>query len=132
MDVAASAALIAAEWLRRTGLTPRAMRAPAVVRRRPAWSTEADYREAREHVLDRSGGKCEVQATGCFGWANNVHHRAGRGFDGCHHPSLLVAVCGNGNVDGCHGKLHQSHPDTEAYRLPWGTTADTIAPESGF
>lgn len=123
---ARSAAVIAAEWLRRAGLRDRPMRAPVARRQLAAWSTEADYREARTVVLERAKGQCEVNADGCFGWANNVHHRAGRGFEGCHHPDLLVAVCGMGNISGCHAKLHQSDPEVEPWTLPWGTRADGV------
>lgn len=122
-DAALSAAIIAAEWLRRAGYRDRPLRTPVARRQAEPWSTEADYREAREVVLARSGGKCEVGATDCFGWANNVHHRAGRGFSGCHHPDLLVAVCGAGNISGCHAKLHQSDPEVADWQMDWGTRA---------
>lgn len=90
------------------------------------WTTEAHYRTAREIVRDRSAGVCEFD--GCTAPASNVHHRAGRGFPGCHHPDLLLNLCGNGNIDGCHGLAHagRKHAEALGLLLPHGTTADQL------
>jgi len=43
--------------------------------------------------------------------ATNLHHRRRRrvDWDGlAHSPANLVTLCGNGNVDGCHGWVHQN------------------------
>ena len=93
---------------------------------RPAepWSTDDDLYEAKIIVRQRSRGVCERE--GCTKPASNVHHKAGRGFAGCHHPDLLIDLCGNGNIDGCHGDAHKL-PAAQArdagLRLPWGTRA---------
>ena len=87
--------------------------------------------EAKKAVKWRSGGNCEARIVGvCEGRATEVHHRAGRGFDGCHDPALLLHVCGRGNVSGCHGYI-ETHPEwakAHALRLMWGTKAED-APE---
>lgn len=92
------------------------------------WSNPADLALAKQIVHERSGGWCEINADGCLGRATNVHHRAGRGFKGCHHPELLRDTCGNGNMSGCHGAAHTLHDlaDEQGWVLPWGTTADQL------
>lgn len=92
------------------------------------WSNPADLAVAKEIVRERSGGWCEANAPGCLGRATNVHHRAGRGFRGCHHPSLLGDYCGNGNTSGCHGYAHTHHDEAEeqGWILPWGTKAEDL------
>lgn len=87
--------------------------------------------EAKRVVKWRSGGNCEARIVGvCEGRATEVHHRAGRGFDGCHDPALLLHVCGRGNVSGCHGYIEQNGTWAKGYglKLPWGTKAED-APE---
>lgn len=83
--------------------------------------------EAKKVVKWRSGGNCEARIVGvCLGRATNVHHLAGRGFDGCHDPALLLHVCGQGNVSGCHGFI-ETHPEwAKGYglKLAWGTKAE--------
>jgi len=107
----------------------RSMRRKALNKRtRPVvkWSTDAEYDLAREIVERRSGGVCEHCGTER---AENVHHKAGRGFDGCHHPMLLVHLCGQGNTSGCHQLAHSVSVATGGaigLRLPWGTTADDL------
>lgn len=97
-------------------------------RPRQEWSSDEDYTLAREIVRRRSKGVCEH----CHDApATNCHHKAGRGFAGCHHPMLLIDLCGTGgNLDGCHGLAHQVSVATGSalgLRLPWGTTADDLA-----
>jgi hypothetical protein len=90
------------------------------------WSTDADYETARTIVMERAGGMCEHCRTEP---ATNVHHKAGRGFPGCHHPLLLLALCGMGNASGCHGKAHSIGLSTAmalGLRLPKGTTVDDL------
>jgi len=81
---------------------------------------------AKKAVRERSGGVCEARTPWCYGKAREVHHRAGRGFYGCHHPDLLLHVCGHGNIDGCHGYIegHASEAMAMGWRLPWGTRAE--------
>ena len=89
------------------------------------WSSDADYVLAQQIVHRRSTGLCEHCRTQP---ATNVHHLAGRGFPGCHHPDLLLNLCGNGNIDGCHGLAHagRKHAEALGLLLPHGTTADQL------
>ena len=64
----------------------------------------------RDRVKHRSGALCEARTHACEGWGRQIHHRGGRGFDGCHDEDLLLLVCGLGNATGCHGVIH-SNPD---------------------
>ena len=95
--------------------------------------------EAKKLVKWRSGGNCEARIIGvCQGRATNVHHRAGRGFDGCHDPALLLHVCGQGNVSGCHGwiETHPAWSTAHGLKVLWGTAAEdapvaTVAADPG-
>lgn len=66
--------------------------------------------KGREAALQRAGGLCEARTEWCETLVTQVHHIAGRDWKGCHHPDLLLAVCGEGNVTGCHGWIH-GHTD---------------------
>jgi hypothetical protein len=111
----------------------RSMRRKALNKRtRPVvkWSSDADYEMAKAIVHARSGGVCEHCRDKP---ATNVHHLAGRGYDGCHHPMLLKDLCGNGSTSGCHKFAHSvSLPTAMALglRLPWGTRADELGDQS--
>jgi hypothetical protein len=72
---------------------------------------------AREAVYRRSGGRCEAQTIWCMGKPTQIHHidRDRKNND----PENLLHVCGMGNVNGCHGRIH-SHPN-EAYAAGWLT-----------
>ena len=50
-----------------------------------------------------------------------LHHRQFRGRGGAHTPSNLVAVCGFGNTDGCHGFAHTR--ETEARAAGWSISS---------
>lgn len=67
-------------------------------------------------VHERSRGRCEARTPWCEGAATQVHHRAGRGFAGCHDPLLLLDLCGTSS-SGCHGYI-ESHR-TESYERGW-------------
>lgn len=54
-------------------------------------------------VQERSQGMCEAH---CGKRASNIHHRRFLGRGGQHNVANLVALCGNGNIDGCHGRAH--------------------------
>lgn len=86
----------------------------------------AVYTQAQGYkaVRRRSGGECEVGSPWCLGKAREVHHRAGRGFAECHHPLLLLHVCGHGNVDGCLGWLHQH--GREATEQGWNIPRESV------
>lgn len=85
----------------------------------------------RAIVLDRSGGMCEVCGAAR---ATNVHHRRGRGMGGTrraiHSPAWLLAVCGQGNTSGCHGRIEGDRTAAEAngWALPWSVEDATAAP----
>jgi hypothetical protein len=66
----------------------------------------------RDAVTRRSGGDCEARTPWCQGRATQVHHKHGRTDND---PAMLLHVCGMGNVNGCHGWIHQNA--TEARRL---------------
>lgn len=66
---------------------------------------------AKQTVHERSNGICEARIENvCEYDATEVHHRAGRTGPDCHHPNLLMHVCGHGNLTGCHGIIEQN-PD---------------------
>jgi hypothetical protein len=85
----------------------------------------------RAIVLDRCGGICEV--CGCAP-ASNVHHRRGRGMGGTrraiHTPAWLLAVCGQGNTSGCHGRIEGDRVEAErnGWALPWSVEDPTTVP----
>ena len=75
-------------------------------------------------VAERSGGMCEV----CHVMpATNIHHRRFLGRGGMHNIANLLHLCGNGNIDGCHGRAHTgAHLEGTSIRTWWPLTeADT-------
>lgn len=104
------------------------MKRTALARRSPLRPNRrgepAELTAARPVVAARSGGRCEARTPVCQGAAREVHHRAGRGWPGCHHPDLLLHVCGHGNVDGCHGFI-ESH-GIEAFARGWRLHRDSL------
>jgi hypothetical protein len=71
---------------------------------------DAVYPERREQVLVRSQGFCEALTEDCTGWAEQVHHLAGRSGPDPHRVdpvdwraagNNLLAVCG-----ACHWQIH--------------------------
>jgi hypothetical protein len=85
---------------------PRPKGVPPLAVEVPPWTADEDYLRARDLVWARSFGQCEAGLPGCLGAVGVVHHRAGRGFAGCHHPDLLLAAC-----DPCHLNIH-AHPSS--------------------
>lgn len=80
--------------------------------------SEEEEEQARGAVDARSGGDCEVQIEGvCQGRAREFQHRLAKVHGGPWTASNGLAVCGHGNVDGCHGYIHQ-HP-RESYEKGW-------------
>jgi len=82
-------------------------------------------------VIARSGGICEVCGRRAM---TNIHHRRGRGMGGTrraiHSPSWLLAVCGQGNTSGCHGRIESDRPTAEAngWALPWSVEDASTVP----
>ncbi len=72
----------------------------------------SDLRDSKREVKSRSGGVCEAKGPTCSSKPTHVHHIKGRGFKGCHDPSLLLHVCRQ-----CHEFIH-AHP-TISYRAGW-------------
>ena len=75
-------------------------------------------RHAREVVGARAGGVCE-----CCGAqpAREYQHRKARVHCTAAElwdPANGLAVCGHGNLDGCHGRIHSGSP-AEAYANGW-------------
>lgn len=50
--------------------------------------------------------------------AREASHRKAEGRGGCWCPSNLLHVCGHGNADGCHGRVHADE-EGEATRFGW-------------
>jgi hypothetical protein len=103
--------------LRATASLPRSTRlsrGPVKARREPAGGQE---QQARLIVHGRAGGRCEICREA---WATNYQHRKGKAH--CSpaelwDPANGLAVCGQGNYSGCHGRLHQN--PAEAYGNGW-------------
>lgn len=85
----------------------------------------------RAAVERRSGGMCEARTPKCEGRAKQIHHKSGKGFEGCHEVPLLLHVCGLGNASGCHGWIHDDRGRAEelGFMYPHGTTADKLGPD---
>lgn len=56
-----------------------------------------------EKLTARSGGMCERCIVNP---ANDIHHRRYLSRGGMHNLANLIHLCGNGNIDGCHGEAH--------------------------
>lgn len=95
---------------RRVPLRRRAVR-PDVV---------ALQRRIRRMVRDRAGDLCEICGRARY---NNIQHRLPLSAGGTWDIPNLLAVCGNGNVDGCHGLIHQH--STTAYANGWSVRRGT-------
>jgi hypothetical protein len=124
-DTAEAAARLAAEWVRRDGRNQPATDAQGPQERRKRKPRDDTPPSSRQAVQARSGGVCEARTPWCQGEAREIHHRAGRGFAGCHHPDLLLHVCGHGNLDGCHGFI-ETH-GTEAFDRGWRIRRGSVA-----
>ncbi len=79
-----------------------------------ARTADGPSEETRALVLARAEDRCESCGTSLLGKPYSLHHRRPRGMGGtraadAHSPVNLVALCGRGNHDGCHGLVHQ-HP----------------------
>lgn len=79
---------------------------------RPKVSKEE--RRARKAVRARSGSTCEVCGRAPM---TEFQHRKAAVHGGPWCPSNGLAVCGHGNVSGCHGRIHQF--PTVAYERGW-------------
>lgn len=74
----------------------------------------AEERRARKAVRARSGSTCEVCGRAPM---TNFQHRKAAVHGGPWCPSNGLAVCGMGNVSGCHGRIHQG--PRVAYERGW-------------
>jgi hypothetical protein len=73
--------------LRRSRIAPESRKGAA--RRR-------DYDKVRKAVYERSGGRCEVNATwSCSGQCEQVHHKQGRIGDRLTDIDKMVGICHN-------------------------------------
>lgn len=93
-------------------------RGPGRVRGVPAGSGKV---VERRKVVDRSGGACEIRTPWCQGAGREFSHRRAQGQGGQWRATNGLYSCGHGNLDGCHGYLHQ-HPD-EAREKGWAVSA---------
>ena len=77
---------------------------------------DEELTDAKLVVRARSKGRCEPRTPACVDRgrpsAVDIHHRAGRGFDGCHAPELLLDCC-----DPCHDYIH-ANPQV-SYTMGW-------------
>lgn len=95
---------LATLWRKRT------RRIPAMSKRRQLFENE--FNRAKTVVILRSGGFCEARTSACSGFAEHVHHRAGRVGRDVNTPEMLLHVCFR-----CHEYLHR-HP-LESYAQGW-------------
>lgn len=65
---------------------------------------------ARPIARDRFGGWCEIQSPWCQGRGREFSHRRAAGQGGLWVAENGLWSCGHGNLDGCHGWVHQ-HPE---------------------
>lgn len=83
---------------------------------------------ATRDMCKRSGGDCEVRSPWCQGKAREASHRLAEGQGGKWLVVNLMHSCGYGNLDGCHGYLHQ-HPEEAKAKgwivPPWSDPATT-------
>jgi hypothetical protein len=75
----------------------------------------------RRKVVARSGGDCEIRTPWCQGRGREFSHRRAEGQGGKWLATNGLFSCGHGNLDGCHGYLHQ-HPE-EATEKGWIVSA---------
>jgi hypothetical protein len=89
----------------------------------------AAEKRTRGLVLIRSDGWCEIGAD-CRGRARatNMSHRKASGRGGLWCPSNVLAACGMGNVNGCHGRVHANR-DQEAYTAGWAVATSHVPAE---
>lgn len=77
--------------------TPLKRTGPIKTRRK----ADPELTKARQHVFNRSQGRCEARWAGCAGFAEHAHHRLMRSQGGKHTPENLLAVCFH-----CHNAIH--------------------------
>lgn len=71
-----------------------------------AWEARREGDDAREAVLRRSGGRCEVDGPDCTLRASGTHHRLREAHGGPTTPENLVAVCRSCHTD-APGAIHR-------------------------
>lgn len=77
--------------------------------------------KAKRLAKKRSGGDCEVRSPWCQGRGREFSHRLAEGQGGKWSVVNGMFSCGHGNLDGCHGYIHQ-HPK-EAEDKGWIVSA---------
>lgn len=77
--------------------------------------------KAKRLARQRSGGDCEVRSPWHQGPAREFSHRLAEGQGGKWLVVNGLDSCGHGNLDGCHGYIHQ-HPE-EATKYGWMVSA---------
>lgn len=103
-----SAASLAAEYrITKMEIIESLRKAGVKIRKpgRPKNHSRMAENSARLGVRRRSGGACEVCVTEK---ATNFQHRLAAGQGGPWTVPNGMDVCGNGNLDGCHGRIHQN------------------------
>jgi len=72
-------------------------------------ATRAVEDAARRIVRIRDGHRCQLCGQSVLNIPSAIHHRRRKGMGGSallESPSNLIRVCGSGNTDGCHGRVH--------------------------
>lgn len=78
----------------------------------------------RAKLAERAAGACE--GCGKVG-PTQAHHRKYRSRGGGHELSNLIALCGLGNINGCHGRAHGTNAP-EGWALPSGLCRPALEP----
>jgi hypothetical protein len=110
------------EWMNRSSL--RSSTPPAGGRVQPARRKTGKHvgeTKAKNLARQRSGGECEVRSPWHQGPAREFSHRLAEGQGGKWLVVNGLDSCGHGNLDGCHGYIHQ-HPE-EATKYGWMVSA---------
>jgi hypothetical protein len=76
---------------------------------------------ARPIARGRLDGRCEVRSPWCQGMGREFSHRLAAGQGGHWVAENGLWVCGHGNLDGCHGWIHQHPLDAKdnGWIVPW-------------
>jgi len=93
-------------------VTPRFKSAVKEPRKWIAGHVSKEWKQARQSVMARSDGFCEVRTPMCDARANQVHHIKRRSQGGPDEPGNLLATCAS-----CHDWIHANV--AESKRRGW-------------
>ena len=96
--------------MKRTPITRKSALKPVSAKRK---STMADYKRAKEEIMQRGDGACEARVVNvCTGGAEHAHHKKRRSRGGTDDGENLIAVCFH-----CHEWIHTHPADATALGL---------------